>query len=76
VDDWLIDNFREWYYDDIPHSAIIGEVDLVDCVINHPSIWAEKMTVIRDEDSGLLILRREQKYIWNWVLENPGSVSV
>ena len=23
-------------------SAIIGEVDIVDCVINHPSIWAEK----------------------------------
>lgn len=22
-------------------SAIIGEVDIVDCVINHPSIWAE-----------------------------------
>ena len=23
-------------------SAIIGEVDIIDCVINHPSIWAEK----------------------------------
>ena len=23
-------------------SAIIGEVDIVDCVQNHPSVWAEK----------------------------------
>jgi hypothetical protein len=26
---------------EIPLSAIIGEVDIIDCVINHPSIWAE-----------------------------------
>lgn len=29
-------------FPDIPVSAIIGEVDIIDCVINHPSIWAEK----------------------------------
>jgi hypothetical protein len=23
-------------------SAIIGEFEIIDCVINHPSIWAEK----------------------------------
>lgn len=23
-------------------SAIIGEVDIIDCVVNHPSIWADK----------------------------------
>jgi hypothetical protein len=23
-------------------SAIIGEVDIIDCVVNHPSIWAEQ----------------------------------
>lgn len=23
-------------------SAIVGEVDIIDCVQNHPSIWAEK----------------------------------
>ncbi|WP_051230322.1 ASCH domain-containing protein [Epilithonimonas caeni] len=27
--------------DETPVSAIIGEVDIVDCVINHQSIWAE-----------------------------------
>jgi len=28
-----------------PISAIIGEVEIIDCVINHPSIWAEKSNV-------------------------------
>lgn len=39
-------------------SAIIGEVDIVDCVINHPSIWADKTLA-------------DTKPIWNWVLANP-----
>lgn len=25
-----------------PKGAILGEVDIIDCVQNHPSIWAEK----------------------------------
>jgi len=29
-------------FPDRPLSAIIGEVDIIDCVMNHPSIWAEK----------------------------------
>ena len=53
-------------------SAIIGEVDIVDCVINHSSIWAEKMeTYPSEEVPGLNILKKGQKYIWNWVLANP-----
>lgn len=40
-------------------SAIIGEVDIVDCVINHPSIWAQQ--------SG----GQFNKPIYNWVLANP-----
>lgn len=28
--------------DKLPKSAIIGSVKIVDCVINHPSVWAEK----------------------------------
>lgn len=39
-------------------SAIIGEVEIVDCVQNHHSVWAE--TSIKGE-----------KPIWNWVLANP-----
>lgn len=30
------------YADDGPFGAIIGEVDIIDCVQNHPSIWAEQ----------------------------------
>lgn len=29
-------------WSDYPKGAIIGSVEIVDCVINHPSIWAEK----------------------------------
>mgnify|MGYP007112424682 CR=1 FL=1 len=29
-------------YDGFPKGAIIGSVVIVDCVQNHPSVWAEK----------------------------------
>ncbi|QGN24630.1 ASCH domain-containing protein [Elizabethkingia anophelis] len=54
---------------ELPFGAIIGEVDIVDCVINHPSIWAEKSegTFI-----GKTFYHKEgTKPIWNWVLANP-----
>lgn len=35
-------NMRRWYDNDFYKSAIIGSVEIVDCVLNHPSIWAEK----------------------------------
>jgi hypothetical protein len=44
-------------------SAIIGEVEIVDCVQDHPSIWAEK----HSDFMGEFI----HKPIWNWVLANP-----
>ena len=43
------------------YSAIIGEVDIIDCVINHSSIWAEESFVD-------LI---DTKPVYNWVLANP-----
>lgn len=43
-------------------SSIIGSVEIVDCVINHPSIWAEKTALPEQLDN---------KCIWNWVLSNP-----
>lgn len=54
------ENFNPLYFDDLHRSAIIGEVDIVDCVINHPSIWAEKASFPSDS-----------KPIYNWVLANP-----
>lgn len=53
-----------------PVSAIIGEVDIVDCVINHPSIWAEKTNCQKLGKSTLLVFD-EPKIIYNWVLANP-----
>jgi len=52
-----------------PRSAIIGEVDIIDCVINNPSIWADKT-------EGCLVgnkfyHRTDVKPIYNWVLANP-----
>lgn len=38
-------------------SAIIGSVEIVDCVINHPSIWAERHNLPFKPH--------------NWVLANP-----
>ncbi len=52
-------------------GAIIGEVEIVDCVLNHDSIWAEHMQTHPCEETGLRILNKGQKYIWNWVLANP-----
>jgi len=45
-------------------SAIIGEVDIIDCVINHSSIWAEKTEIPAGTYMG-------EKPIYNWVLANP-----
>ena len=29
-------------FDELPFGAILGSVEIVDCVQNHPSLWAEK----------------------------------
>ena len=50
-------------------SSIIGSVEIVDCVINHPSVWAEKSNVKwMTTRKGREI---EAKPIYNWVLANP-----
>jgi|GEM_PF-294316 len=53
---------------DFPTSAIIGEVEIIDCVVNHHSIWAEK-TEGRYVGDGVFVL--SEKPIYNWVLANP-----
>ena len=49
-------------------GAIIGSVEIVDCVINHPSIWAEKGESIYIGEYGH---NENYKPIYNWVLANP-----
>lgn len=51
-------------------SAIIGHVDIVDCVVNHPSIWAEKTSGVIDTNTKEFIPHRDNKPIYNWVLAN------
>lgn len=53
------------------NSAIIGEVDIVDCVQNHSSIWAEQ-SYYPANFSSLPFGEEDEKptIIWNWVLEN------
>lgn len=56
-------------YSKLPVSAILGEVDLIDCVQDHPSIWADKY-----DDETIAFYRANDwkiKPIWHWVLENP-----
>jgi len=56
----LID-LHKYYYRRIIRSAIIGSVEIVDCVSSHPSIWAE-------HSGGL---SGDAKVIYHWVLANP-----
>jgi len=51
-------------------GCIIGSVEIVDCVINHPSIWAEKSNATLDWTDGASYFEGE-KPIYNWVLANP-----
>lgn len=44
-------------------SAIIGKAKLVDCVINHDSVWAEKL-------NNQVLGEFYEKQIYNWVLED------
>lgn len=52
-------------------SAIIGSVEIVDCVINHPSIWAEQtegfVTGIKPKLHEFIT---GEKVKYNWVLAN------
>ncbi|MEO6522225.1 MAG: ASCH domain-containing protein [Mucilaginibacter sp.] len=49
-------------------SAIVGEVDIVDCVLNHPSVWAEhKATKIKEIDGVKVEI---EVPVYNWVLAN------
>lgn len=63
--DILVSDFKK----SLPTSAIIGEVEIVDCVQEYDSIWAEKWS----EEQKRFLLWRDGKIkpIWNWILENP-----
>lgn len=64
VFDWSRRNYQTWAFGcmDSPKGAIIGSVEIVDCVINYPSIWAEKTSTRKDVINVIT---------HNWVLANP-----
>jgi len=51
----------------LPNSAIIGSVEIVDCVQDHSSIWAEREAMVYSKKHGKDIIVP----VWNWVLANP-----
>lgn len=65
-----LDLFGLLYYRHYDPMAVIGEVDIVDCVVNHPSVWADKSNPSPDWTDGASYIEGE-KPIWNWVLANP-----
>ncbi|ADY51538.1 protein of unknown function DUF437 [Pseudopedobacter saltans DSM 12145] len=67
VGEWLRLNGYDWHYNNVPHGAIIGKANLVDCTINHSSIWAEKSikTLIDPSGAGFY-----HKPTYNWVFED------
>lgn len=50
------------------NSAIIGEVDIIDCVVNHESIWAEKTPIVGKTLEGEPLIKT--KPVYNLVLAN------
>lgn len=59
----------------LPLGAIIGEVNIIDCVINHPSIWAEKSSsysIYEPKGIPASLGCKGNNPIYNWVLANAG----
>lgn len=50
-------------------SAIIGSVEIVACVINCPSIWADKTNGVLG--GNMFFMKYDTDPIYNWVLANP-----
>ena len=59
-----------------PMGAIIGSVEIVDCVVNHPSIWAEKTKLERVWANKTESFIPCVPIIYNWVLANPIKFSI
>lgn len=58
--------------DNFNFSAIIGSVRFVDCVINHPSIWAEKNHEYPElwKNPKMYESAIGKKLVYNWVVED------
>lgn len=52
------------HFDELPLGAIIGSVEIIDCVINHPSIWAERSLENKCPECSRKIT--DLKSDWHW----------
>lgn len=69
-----IELFGLLYYRAYHPMAIIGQVDIVDCVINHPSVWADRSpnhTVYTEKGLSSWYGVGDKSVVYNWVLANP-----
>lgn len=56
----------------MPTGSIIGSVQIVGCVINHPSVWAEKTeNYTVGMNPKLYEVLTDKKVVYNWILANP-----
>ena len=72
--DFQGNSFSPFFFEEHELSAIIGHVDIVNCIINHPSIWAEKsekMQAYSVDCWKVYGYRYQDNPIYNWVLANP-----
>jgi len=63
----LRDNHEE--FKKYPHSAIIGSIEIIDCVLNHESAWAEHKATVQRKIKGQKVF--VEVPVYNWVLANP-----
>ena len=54
-------------------GSIIGSVEVIDCVLNHSSIWAEHTAKkeTRKNKAGVIFVDEIEVPVYNWVLANP-----
>ena len=62
--------FRKSWLHTLETSAIIGSVEIVDCVLNHPSIWAEPSNEVY-KDPQIYGDNKIDSAVWSWVLAKP-----
>lgn len=82
--DFQGNSYSPFFFEEHELSAIIGYVDIVDCVVNYPSIWAEKSNFLSrtfvdpeihnlsewiTDDNNNIVHKKDA--IYNWVLANP-----
>jgi hypothetical protein len=63
-------NYKQSFDTLFPKGSIIGSVEIVNCVINHPSIWAEKTQTIPIKEN-YVTCPKGVRPTYNWVLANP-----